>query len=328
VTQEILDRLAWPTPFWAHGGWPVVPLDFHPVPNCPWPMSHLRAGIGELKFLNWAYSFLAGKMRNTTRDFIAIKKEAGEEIKTAILEGRDLTLLDLEADHKAVNELIQFLQHPEVNKDIWQVIAAVEENFDKRVGLNELMYGAQGPTQIRSAQEAQIRNQNMSVRPDDMAKQVEEWMSDVARNEALCARYHLTAADIQPVLGDLGAQMWDTYVASQDLNEITRQLDYRIEAGSMRKPNKDTEVANMNEGMQILLPVFQAYAQMTMDMNPLNNLIADWAKSRDLNPARYLMQSMPMMPPAPAGAPGSPGASSAPPGEEQAQAQQPQPAMM
>jgi hypothetical protein len=66
VASEVLDRVAWPTPFWAHGGWPVSCLDFHKVPNCPWPMAHLRAGIGELKFLNWAMSFLAGKIRNTS----------------------------------------------------------------------------------------------------------------------------------------------------------------------------------------------------------------------------------------------------------------------
>jgi hypothetical protein len=104
VASEVLDRVAWPTPFWAHGGWPVS-CSTSTVPNCPWPMPHLRAGIGELKFLNWAMSFLAGKIRNTSRDFIAVAKEAGEEIKAAILEGRDETILELEADHKTVAEL-------------------------------------------------------------------------------------------------------------------------------------------------------------------------------------------------------------------------------
>jgi hypothetical protein len=297
--ETVLDRVAWPTPFWAHGEWPVSPLDFHVVPNSPWPMAHLRAGIGELKFLNWAMSFLAGKIRTTSRDFIAVMKEAGEEIKAAILEGRDETILELDGDHKTVQELVQFLQHPQMNGDIWKVIEAVEHNFDKRVGLNELMYGAQGSTQIRSAQEAQIRNQNMNVRPEDMSKQVETWMAKVAMKEAICARYHLTSADIAPVMGDLAGQVWDGYVSSQDLNVVTRQLDYRIEAGSTKKPNKDAQVQQMTEGMQVLLPVFQQYATMTGDTMPLNNLISDWAKSRDLNPARYqLSYSMPMPQPA------------------------------
>jgi hypothetical protein len=106
VATEVLDRVAWPTPFWSHGGWPVTCLDFHQVPNSPWPMAHLRAGLGELKFLNWAMSFIAGKIRNTCRDFIAVKKEAGEEIKTAILEGKDETILELEADHDDISKLV------------------------------------------------------------------------------------------------------------------------------------------------------------------------------------------------------------------------------
>jgi hypothetical protein len=50
------------------------PIYFHDVPNDPWPMSHLAPGMGELKFLNWAYSFIAGKIRIECRDFIAILK--------------------------------------------------------------------------------------------------------------------------------------------------------------------------------------------------------------------------------------------------------------
>ena len=72
--------------------------------------------------------------------------------------------------------------------------------------------------------------------------------------------------------------------------------------GSTKRPNKDTEVENMTEAMTTLLPVFQEYGAMTGDMTPMNNLLADWAKSRDLNPARYQLQMMP--PPAPAPAAG------------------------
>ena len=104
--EAIFAKVAWPTPFWGDDEFPVTVLDFHTVHNCPWPMPHLKAGMGELKFLNWCMSFLMGKIRNTTRDFIAIKKEAGEEIKTSILEGRDLTLLELDADHKTIAELV------------------------------------------------------------------------------------------------------------------------------------------------------------------------------------------------------------------------------
>ncbi len=303
--NAIFSRVAWPTPIWGMDDWPVSVLDFHTISGCPWPMPHLKAGMGELKFLNWAMSFLMGKLRNTTRDFIAIKKEAGEEIKAAILEGKDLTLLELEAGHGTISDLIQFLQHPEVNGDIWKMIDAVEANFDKRVGLTELMYGAPGATQIRSAQEANLRNQNMNARPDDMRKCVESWMSRIAAKEAVAARYHLVAKDVQPVLGDMGATAWTSFVSTRDINVACRQLEYRIEAGSTKRPNKEWEVQTMNDAFTTLAPVFQTYAQQTADMTPLNNLVADYAKSLDLDPSRYTLRT-PMQPPMQPGiAPGS-----------------------
>jgi hypothetical protein len=289
--NAVFGRTAWPTPFWVDGDWPVSVLDFHVVHNCPWPMPHLKAGMGELKFLNWAMSFLMGKIRNTSRDFIAILKSAGEELKTQILEGRDLTLLEVDSDHKVINEVVQFLQHPEMNGDIWQVIRAVEDNFDKRVGLTELMYGQEGSTQIRSAEEANIRQTNMNVRPDDMRKQVEAWMTRVAAKEAVCARYHLIPQDVQTILGVMGSWAWGQFVATSDLSKACRELEYRIESGSTQRPNKGWESRTMTEAMQSLAPMLQGYGQQTGDLTPINNLLADYAKSRDLDPSRYQLRA-------------------------------------
>ena len=210
-----------------------------------------------------------------------------------------MTLLELEAAHGTISELVQFLQHPEVNGDIWKMIEAVEANFDKRVGLTELMYGQQGATQMRSAQEANIRNQNMNVRPDDMRKQVEGWMARVGAKEAVAARYHLIGPDVVPVLGNMGAWAWMQFVKTNDMNVACRQLEYRIEAGSTARPNKEWEAETMNAAFTTLAPVLQAYAQQTMDMTPLNNLVADYSKSIDIDPARYQLRA-PMPAPAPA----------------------------
>lgn len=315
--NAIFSRVAWPTPFWGADEWPVTELDFHAIHNCPWPMPHLKAGMGELKFLNWCTSFLMGKIRNTTRDFIAIRKDAPEEMKTAILEGKDLTLLEIDSDNPGkIDEIVSFLTHPEVNGDIWKMIAAVEENFDKRVGLNELMYGAQGQTQIRSAEEFKGRSANMSVRPDDMRKKVEGWMARVAAKEAIAARYHLLGADVQPVIGSMGAWAWGQYVQTKDLNVACRQLEYRIEAGSTSRPNKEHEIDVMDTAFSTLAPIFQAYAQQTFDMAPLNNLTADYAKALDLDPTRYQLSNPVMAAPIPGTQPGAPAGDTDGPGHQ------------
>lgn len=306
AAQAFLQQLEWPTPWWADNEWPFTDLCFHKVPRCAWPMSHVKPAMGEQKFLNWAYSFLAGKIRNTCRDFVAVLKAAGEDMKAAILKGEDLTLLEIESQFKTISEVVQFLQHPPMNGDIFKVIQAVEENFEKRTGLSEMMYG-QTSTQSRSAEETATKRAFLQVRPDDMAERVEEMATRMARKEAILARWHLTAEDVAPILGPEAAQFWGQLVQSADFQQVVREMDYSIEAGSTRKPNKEAILANIDQGTQVILPVLQQYSFTTGDFGPVNEFIAQWGKARDFDTSGLTLKPLPPPPP-PEAAP-SPGES-------------------
>jgi hypothetical protein len=304
--EEMKFRVQWPTPFWADSVWPMTPVYFHSIPRKVWPMSHLKPGMGELQFLNWAYSFLAGKIRTTCRDFIVTMASAGAELKNAILNGGDLAHLELQASvGKTIQDVVQFLQHPGMNGDIWTVIQAVEANFEKRVGLNELMYG-NSARQMRSASEAELKGDAMKIRPDDMANKVEEAMTLLARKEGLAARWHLTGKDVAPVMGDVGASLWEKYVMSSDVKSAL-ELEYRIEAGSAKKPNKDRDQSNMSQAMQTIFQPMYQYSMATGDLKPTNALLQDWAKSIDItDPERYMLQPPPPPPPMPPPGPNGP----------------------
>jgi hypothetical protein len=289
--DALIDATSWPIPFWEDGEWPFTPIIFHTIPRCPWPQSHMKPGMGELKFLNWAYSFLASKIGVTCRDFLACPKSVAEEFKDTILNGKDLTLLEIEDLHgKTIQEVISFLQHPQFNGDIWHVIAAVEQNFEKRIGLNEMSYGM-AQKQIRVAADAEVRQQATQVRPQDMANKVEDAMSAIARKEGIAARWLLESKDVEPVLGPSAAALWSVYIQNSDSLSVALELEYRVEAGQARKPNKEKEVQNMQTAMQTILPVLIETGNFTA----ANALIQDWAKSIDIiDPERYTLQ-----PPAP-----------------------------
>ncbi len=298
---EVQRRLQWETPYWADDGWPVSPLIFHEVPNSIWPMSHFRPALGELQFINWAYSFLISKIERCSRDFIAIAKAAGEELKHKILTGGDLTLLEFEQGlGGSIDKIVGFLQHPPFHQDIYKVIQAVETNFEKRTGLTELMYG-ESSRQLRSASEADLKAGQLQVRPDDMANCVEETATEVARKEALTARWHLDGSDIAPVFGPVMANMWQQYVATADISAIVHQLEYRIESGSAKRPNKDKDADDANQAMQTLMPVLQQYAMAAGDIEPVNALIAFWGQALDVNVDKMMLKPPPAPAPAPAG---------------------------
>lgn len=305
---EIQQRIQWPTPFWADDSWPVTCLDFHEVPRQTWPMSHIKPAMGELKFLNFAWSFLAGKVKIACRDFLAIAKSASQDLKDQIKTGPDYTIIEVDALHGSIDKVVQFLQHPTFNPEIYKVIEGVVANFERRTGLSELAYGLTD-TQMRSAQEANVKGQAVNVRPDDMANKVEDAMTDIARKEALGARWHLHGADVAQVMGPLGAQWWDQLVTPSDPGEIIHSLEYRIEANSAKKPNKALDQENMKAAMQTLFaPLMQVAAAGAP--GPVNALITAWGKSIDLDVSDM---EIPMPAPPPPMAPPGGGATGGPP---------------
>lgn len=293
--EVMQERMRWPTPFWADDSWPFTAYYFHENRRCVYPFSHVKPAMGELKFLNWAYSFVAGKIKNTCKDYIAVLKQASEELKQRLLNGGDLTVLELSmADGgRTISDVVQFLQMPQMNGDIWKVIEAIEEQFKRRTGLDELMFGAT-PHQFRSAAEANIKGTAVQVRPDDMADKIEDGATEMARREAFAARIHLEPQrDIAPVMGAAGAYYWEQFVTPATVEEMLHQLEYRIEAGSIRKPNRDRDLTNMTTAIQTIGPILQQWAAGTMDVGPLNALMRDWCKVQDMDPSEYMLTPPP-----------------------------------
>ena len=286
----------WPTPFWLDGKWPFTPFYFHEVPKDPWPLSHLTPGMGELKFLNWAFSKLANKIKTTSRDFIILDAAVPDEVKQIILNGSDLSVLKMAMEGKDPTQLIHWLQHPPWNKDIWDVIGAISQQFDQRVGLTDLMYGLSSK-QFRSANEAEKKYEAVNVRPDDMADKVQDAMSAAADREKVCNYWHLTPDDVASYLGPVGRMAWQTFVYAQPPAAVF-QIHMRIEADSTQKPNKTQIVDNMNQAMQMLLnPLFSVAT--SGQVNPFNALVGDWCDSVGLRDKQRYMVQAPVLPPEP-----------------------------
>lgn len=291
VPQSLVARTSWPIPFYADpNGWPFTPLAFHWKTGYAWPMSHIRPAIGELRLLNWAMSFLATRIATSCETMVAVQKAADQDIKEQILAPSDggFKIVELsELLGRRIEDVISVFQFPQVTKDLWDIISAVSDLFAQRTGLTELAYGYTR-SQFRSAAEATIKNENISVRPDNMANELEDAMSLLSRREALAARWLLEPQDVVPVLGPLGAAAWGQHVMQRDIVGLTRDFLYRVEAGSARKPNKATRVEQMQLAVQTLGPILSSLVGAGV-VDPFNALIKDWADSLDIDPAPYLV---------------------------------------
>lgn len=296
--EEISKAVQWPIPFWADDAWPYSELVFHEVPNQVWPMSHFKPAMGELKFLNWAYSFLASRMKKSARDIIVAQKSMGEEMKRVILSGEDMELVEIDKSHGAVKDVVEVLKFPEVNGDMFKVIELVTKLFEQRTGLSELMYGESAHA-YRSAEEANVKQSQLHIRPDDMVNKTEDWMGQVARSEALTARWLLEPErDIAPLMGQIGAQWWHQFISPSDPTEILHQLEYRIEANSARKPNREKDLADATQAMQQLFAPLMDVAK-SGNVSPINALLSKWASANQWDATPFLIPEPPPPPPPP-----------------------------
>jgi hypothetical protein len=318
IPQSLVARTSWPIPFYAEpNGWPYTPLAFHWKSGYAWPISHIRPAIGELRLLNWAMSFLATRIATSCETMVAVQKAADQDIKDQILAPSEggFKIVELsELLGRRIEDVMSVFQFPQVTKDLWDIISAVSDLFAQRTGLTELVYGYTR-SQFRSAAEATIKNENISVRPDNMANELEDCMSLLSRREALAARWLLEPQDVQQVLGPLGAAAWGQHVMQRDIVALTRDFLYRVEAGSARKPNKATRVEQMQLAVQTLGPILSGLVGAGV-VDPFNALMRDWAGSLDIDPEPYLVPQ----PQPPAAAPpslpptdGSAAAAGAPP---------------
>ncbi len=298
--DDMYRRCQWETPQWADAAWPCEELAFHEKPGSIWPISHLKPALGELKLINWAFSFLATRMWKTSRDFIAVMKSLPEEMKRVIQNGSDLEFIEIEVAHgKSVDQLVKFLQHPEINKDFWQILQALLELFDKRTGLGELMYGMT-EHQYRSAAEADVKSSQTSIRPDDMAKTVEKVAGKVATREAIAAKWHLNGHDIAAIFGPTIGGLWDKLIGAAPLEEVVHQLQFSVAAGSARKRNKQKDSTDADTAIQNFAQLFiQAYT-MTGDPTQINALIVLWGKANDRDVSEMMFKPIPIMPAPPA----------------------------
>ena len=101
------------------------------------------------------------------------------------------------------------------------------------------------------------------------------------------------------MLGQERAALWAQVVQNAEIHQVVYELDYRIEAGSIRKPNRNRDQENANSAVQVWGPVLQTYYQATGDPNPLNAIITKWALANDEEPQNYLLKPPPPPQPQP-----------------------------
>lgn len=296
--DEVAMALDWPIPFYKDDRWPVAPLDFWHNTGSAWPLATLGMGLGELIFLNVFISSLCDRVYRDGLTKMAVMQELCEDATSKLL-SLEHEVLEMNGNvGKNINELVSYLQRPNLNFDVFRMLDQVSNMFDKRVGLTEMMYGFHAGGKVsRTAADANIRGEAVSVRPEHMAQQVEDWQTEIANLERIAAGYSIKGSSIEPLVGRHAAQLWDALITESDPEVYMRQMRSRVEANSMRRPNKAKDNQNIQSMAGYMLPMLQWYAGQTGNTDPLNAYIQTMGKAMDQDMESVAMP--PITPPEP-----------------------------
>lgn len=96
-------------------------------------------------------------------------------------------------------------------------------------------------------------------------------------------RFHVEPSDVKGLFGPMSEFLWERLVTTQDPELVVREMDATVEAGSVRKPNKEREQSNLEAVVPVLLPILGQHAEATGDTEPINALIRLWGEAIDLD---------------------------------------------
>lgn len=281
--EEIRRHFEWPVPLWTDDRWPVERLIFYEDPESPYGLPPLAPALGELKAINAIVSWLVNRTWQTSRQMYAVLGSYHDDMKKILDDGEDLCVVPIPAGQDDIRKIIQVLETKEVNKDAWSVLELLSNAFDKRMGMTPFVYGQnEDGTQDRTAETTAARKAAVSARPEYMAKKVVSWQSRVASAEATLLWLFVKGNDVAPRLGQVGAGLWGQYIENADAELVMRQMSYEVAAASIRRPNRERDIANLQEVLARWLPVMQDYGSVSGDYTPVNGTMKKWADLHDM----------------------------------------------
>jgi hypothetical protein len=299
VSGTIMSVAPWPIPYWKDEQWFSWPYSvYDPGDNrgVPWPISPVSPGLGPQRFLDWAYSFLLGKVKSTSRDIAVTSSAINTDLKAALRGSEDVTVVGVDDfDPTVGTRVIDWIEFPQLSASLLETMRLMSKEFEHVTGMSELLRG-QTESQFRSATEAELKGQFGSLRPTEMADKAEDWQSEIARKEAIAMRFAMEAKDMLPIVGTRYAAIWGVY-AKGDLESVMREYGYTVAAGSMRKVSPAFRTQRAESILSKLGPTYMAIG----DLISMNVAIKEWLESMGVeNPEAYQLGEVPQ----PVAAPG------------------------
>jgi hypothetical protein len=250
---EVRKRFEWPTPVLDRRS--LADGSARSLHRPGWPVSGPAAGSGDGRA---EAAQLPGPVDDSARapgeqNLLGCRRRASRSLQEIPRRHRGYGDRPTPSGVQDVRQAIMQFEQKQTTEDSWRVIEMLSTLVDKRTGLTEQAYGRnEDGTQNRTAQETAAKQRAVGVRSEHMQKQTKDWQSRVESQEAFLSRMFVTGKTCSRARLD-GRYLWEQYVMSNDVEIVARGMEYEVGAASIRRPDRERDIANYQQAIGILL---------------------------------------------------------------------------
>lgn len=272
VTKDgkLLKETTWEAPLFVDNLWPCEMVSYIEDEDSVWPISPMRAGLPFQKALNWLFIFYMTKIRFTSRSLFAVMDYGADGVgadnldKLQMMDDLPFLKVKVDNDQLKIQDLFQQLNLDPGLENFERAHTIIKREFQEHTGLYDILHYGEGETQDRSATATNFKEKTAKTRINYRADRVKKWQAQVARKEALVARFIHTPEQIDVILGPGSGQIWGQLMPPSDgqmaPGEVSFQswfleTDYTIESDSMRRNDHQTKIDALKEAMNTVVPV-------------------------------------------------------------------------
>lgn len=291
--------------------WPASFLDFFPETTNPWARSPLSPGLPMQVFLDHLYGYIFSQAKRSMKTIVVVPDYVDQSFVQSLAEqdsDYDVVMINRQQVDDLAKELYHVIRLPEINPEVWQLVQLAERAFERAVGLDPMLYGAQPDRQIRSAAEANLRFQTASSRAQHFADEVEKWLSDVSSKDGLVTRLYKPWNEMFRFFNEneqavaLGPEMWREapltalwagYISTDDPVQAASDYWFSIETGSGVRKDKQQQAQAAQMIAQTLLPIAMEMAAKTGNFEMYNRIVERLSNALDLDAGLFRVEGVP-----------------------------------
>jgi hypothetical protein len=181
--------------------------------------------------LNHQWTLFLNRQKWAYRVLIAFAEQPGfkltEDVMHQLMFGGDMGAFTFRSTEGLdISKLMQMVTFPTLAAENVQIVDQLERQFEQHTGLSDFILAGETARQMRSAEEARMREQKSMTRFEDMRSLVEKWAAKAARKEAMMARFLMKPDDIERIFGPEAAQAWGMLMppVSDQMTQAVMQL--------------------------------------------------------------------------------------------------------